>query len=267
MSNTHGLFPNYKDQSDSGFNGRSGMRKLNMMLSALIALSLLLMGCDKASKNQNEKASAEKMSKRTFIPANEMDLTQSHQLIPIGEVTVKIPTGHLARVNEDSVILEASIVVTQEGKPRFLTSKNVEEIRKMKPSDTYNHVFVYVNKTHVDVKQGSKFDEKSALRNSFVSPLKPPLIMEELGLKQYTRILGSPQAVYFPLDPNFTMPGGGIFSMRCAPVPPDPKTVARCTVIFVPKDRVSVRYSFPPQYLRYWKEVHQFVLEALQFTK
>lgn len=232
----------------------------------MLLLGVLLMGCDKDPKHLNEKVSTEKMSKRTLTPGEKLDWTQPYQLIPIGTTIIKIPTGHLTRVNEDSVILEARIVVTQEGKPRFLTRENVEEIQKAAPFDTYNDVLVYANKTHVDVKQGSKFDEESAIRNSLSGPLNPPLVMEELGLKRYTSAMGAPDAIYFPLDPNFTMPGGGIFSMSCAPVPPDPKTVAWCSVGFVPKDRVGVRYSFPSQYLRYWKEVHQFVLDALQFT-
>ncbi len=220
------------------------------------------MGCDKDPTHQTEKEGAEQVSKRTIPFRETLDWTQPYQLLSFGDTIIKIPSDHLSRVNEENVILEADIVVDQEGKPKFLTS--TEEIQKALPFDTYNNVFVYVSKTPAHGRF-TKYDVESAIRLSFLGPLNPPQIMEELGLKRYSTDSGNPLSVYFSLDPNFTMPGGGIFFMSCDPVPADPKKVKSCSAHFGHKG-VNVRYSFPPQYLRYWKDVHQFVLDALQFT-
>jgi hypothetical protein len=210
-------------------------------------------------------------------------------LISIGDAIIKIPAGYIIRLDHGSILhsmgekehmkLETRIVLTPKGKPKFLTH---EEARKAAPFDTYNSMFIDVNKGEFDFKKGSfASDERSVMDRAFspytVQELSPSEDLIELGLKAYRHIHDVKEngkvvrsivtrAIYFPLDTNFKMPNESAFYLNCDETPTDPKEAAHCDTSFVPRDRVLVRYSFPPQYLRHWKEIHQFVLNTLQFT-
>ncbi len=199
--------------------------------------------------------------------------------------------------------LETNIMLTPKGKPKFLTRDEARkfyddrkgEARYVSPFDTYNTVYIDVYKREIDIKDAVLFDEQRLLENYFgvdqpVSPyilagglkgysrVEHDIILADLGLKAHRHVTDVKEngviikslvtkIIYFPLDTNFKMPNGSTFYLNCDPAPTDPKETAHCTTNFMPRrDRIEVRYSFPPQYLRHWKEIHQFVLNTLQFT-
>jgi hypothetical protein len=232
----------------------------------MLILGVLLLGCDKDTQQQNDKTLTGQVS--NSVPSEEKpdrDWSQPYQVMPIGDALIKMPNGYFVRVDKERVILQARLVPSQAGVPKFLT---IDEARKAAPFDTYNTVYVNVSKSDLNFKKGtSALDERSVL--GFVAFLgyypTPPEILTTLGLKAYRSRSGL-NYLYFPLDTNFRKPNGEVFYLDCDKTPTDPKAVESCKVGFIPKDNVSVSYSFPPQYLRYWKEIHQFVLNTLQFT-
>jgi hypothetical protein len=271
-------------------NRTDGCWRARAGIAGMLILGVLLTGCDKATQQQSDRALAGQASNP--VPSEEKpdrDWSQPYQLIPLGDAIIKIPTGYILMLDhgegnskgaKENVILQASIVLTPEGKPKFLTNKEMQKAAT--PYDSYRTIRVDVNKGGYDFKKGSfASDERSVMEFAF-SPYKeqdfsPPEDLIELGLKAYRHVLDVKEngkvvrsivtmATYFPLDTNFKMPNGRAFYLRCDAAPTDPKAAAFCDASFVPKDRVLVHYTFPPQYLRYWKEIHQFVLNTLQFT-
>lgn len=187
--------------------------------------------------------------------------------------------------------------------PSFLTPAEIQKKynRKGEPPhrtsafDTYNIMYIDVYKREFDFKDAVLFDEQRLLENYFgvdqpaspyilagglkgYSRVEHDIILADLGLKAHRHVTDVKEngviikslvtkIIYFPLDTNFKMPNGSAFYLNCDPAPTDPKESAHCDTNFMPRrDRIEVRYSFPPQHLRHWKEIHQFVLNTLQFT-
>ena len=270
--------------------------------AGMLILGVLLMGCDKDSKQQNQNVSAgQAIEPPAIMPApsappsefvppppeekSDRDWSQPYQVMPIGDALIKIPRGYLIRRDygdgnskglNEHMKLQTSIVLTPDGKPKFLTldeARKFYENRKgqaryVSPFETYNTVYVDVNKSKLDFKNGtSAFDEKGVFNFVAFSSYypTPPEILTALGLKAYRSRSGL-NYLYFPLDTNFKKPNREVFYLDCDKTPTDPQAVASCRVGFIPKDKVSVGYTFPPQYLDHWKEIHQFVLNTLQFA-
>lgn len=267
--------------------------------TAMLILGVLLMGCNKDPQQQNQHVSAEQAAGQ--VPSEEKpdrDWSQPYQIMPIGDALIKIPRGYLSRRDygdgnskglNEHMKLETNIMLTPKGKPKFLTRDEARkfyddrkgEARYVSPFDTYNTVYIDVYKREIDFKKGtSTFDEESAMYHELqlgvVDKSTAPDVLVELGLKAY-RVHGLKEngeiikfeainIIYFPLDVNFKKPNGEIFYMDCDQFPVGPQAVKSCRVSFIPRDRVAVSYSFPPQHLRHWKEIHQFVLNTLQFT-
>ncbi len=282
-------------------NHTDGRILVHASTAGMLILGILLMGCDKNPQQKNDKALTGQVSKPAPIEETpDRDWSQPYQIMPIGDALIKIPRGYLIRRDygdgnskglNEHMKLQASIVLTPEGKPEFLTNEEVQKRfnlssltpaefqkkynRKGEPPhmtsvfDTYNIIYIDVTKVKTNFKDAVLFDEQRLLENYF-RLVQPDDISTEtlpaLGLKMHRAELG-PWIVYFSLDTNFKMPNGGVFHLHCDETPTNPKAVAQCATNFMSKrDRVAVGYSFPPQHLRHWKEIHQFVLNTLQFT-
>ena len=250
--------------------------------TSLLILGVLLMGCDKDPQQHTDKALVGQVS--SPAPSEEkpdQDWSQPYWVMPIGDALIKIPKGYLIRRDygdgnskglNEHMKLQVSIVLTPKGKPRFLT---IEEAGEAGPFDTYNKMYIDVGKVKIAFKDAILFDEQRLLENYFrAEQPAPAVVLDDLGLKVYRLYGGGKEteamvirALYFPLDTNFKMPNGSTFYLHCDGTPINPKAVKHCTTNFMSRrDRVAVGYSFPPQYLRHWKEIHQFVLNTLQFT-
>ena len=80
-----------------------------------------------------------------------------------------------------------------------------------------------------------------------------------LGPKRYIPERGG---LYFPMDPKFKRPNGGVFSFRCEGDPMS-ETKQPCFASFAVRPNIAVSYNFPYQWLDHWREIQGFVYKLV----
>ena len=272
------------------------LRAASSIVAAML-LATLLTGCDRHSSQDasrkplvkgdreicTEGAARRKKEVGRPPPYNQMvskqpfvDRAGDYADAYLGDTYIKAPLGYLNDIDGgndpkdggQSIIYEAYL-------PDLKPHPVFDEAESKQINPFPRNVIIYANcrsKTFADSLKASSAETVESLvqetrnwqveKKLTVSGLVPLPDLGLLALPLRVNVRPFRSAYYFPLDPTFKSPTGGLVYFDCSG---DQKSETRqqCIGSVLIKPNIFVIYNFPYQWLDHWRQVYEFVVEVI----